>query len=324
MLPRSLYAYIWRTSRRWQIQIILLIGVISPLAMAPLELQRRIVDHAVGGHALWLLAVLGLAYLGVVLAQGGLKYVLNIAKGRVLEEITRDLRRRIIRRVHHEADEPPVDRGAAVSMLAAESEDVGGFASQSLSVPLLQLGTIFWVLGYLVWVEPQIAVLALFVYAPQFILVPRIQAGINRLSRQRTALVRRLGHDAALDETADAAERSRGQGHAGLLIQQIFRTRMLIYRRKFFLTFLGNFLDALGPIIVLMVGGYLVIEGRTEVSTLVVFISGFQRISDPWDQLVTFYRTISIARVAYAMIDEALGGRLPDPVPGEQGLPALG
>lgn len=32
---------------------------------------------------------------------------------------------------------------------------------------------------------------------------------------------------------------------------------MLIYLRKFSLTALGNFLDALGPLIVLMVGGYL-------------------------------------------------------------------
>ena len=83
---------------------------------------------------------------------------------------------------------------------------------------------------------------------------------------------------------------------------------MLIYRRKYFLTFLGNFLDAFGPIAVLVVGGYMVIRNQTDVSTLVVFISGFQKLADPWDQLVNFYRTVSNARVTYGLIADVLGG----------------
>jgi ABC-type bacteriocin/lantibiotic exporter with double-glycine peptidase domain len=81
---------------------------------------------------------------------------------------------------------------------------------------------------------------------------------------------------------------------------------VLIYRVKFFLTFFGNFIDAIGPLIILTLGGWLVIEGRTEISTLVVFISGFQRVADPWDQLLTFYRTTSNARVKYRLIADAL------------------
>jgi ABC-type bacteriocin/lantibiotic exporter with double-glycine peptidase domain len=81
---------------------------------------------------------------------------------------------------------------------------------------------------------------------------------------------------------------------------------MRIYYRKYLLTLIGNMLDALGPIIVLVFGGYLVLKGRTEVSTLVVFISGLQRVSDPWDQLVTFYRTASNAQVSYGLIIRGL------------------
>jgi ABC-type bacteriocin/lantibiotic exporter with double-glycine peptidase domain len=74
-------------------------------------------------------------------------------------------------------------------------------------------------------------------------------------------------------------------------------------------------LDALGPIIVLVVGGYLVIQGRTEVSTLVVFISGFQKLGDPWNELVTFYRTAANAQVAYALVAESLD----EPRPADRG-----
>lgn len=326
MLNPSLYAYIWRATRRDQLRICLLIALVTPLAMVPLELQRRIVDLAVGKSELWLLAVLGFAYLAVILIQGGLKYVLNLTKGRVLEIVTRDLRIRTLRRVQGQHGSTgtirhsAVEDGTIVSMLAAESEEIGGFASESLAVPLLQIGTIAWVVGYLIWVEPKIAVLAVFIYAPQAILVPRMQKVINRLARKRTSLIRKLGHQAIITNGFDDAGALKRQTHARILIQQIFRARIAIYRHKFFLTFLGNFLDSLGPIIVLVVGGYLVIRGQTDISTLVVFISGFQRLSDPWDQLVNFYRTVSNTRVTYDLVVRALS----DPLISTKPVPAGG
>ena len=88
----------------------------------------------------------------------------------------------------------------------------------------------------------------------------------------------------------------------------IFKLRMIIYRQKYFLTILGNFLNAFGILVILMVGGYMVIRGDTSVSTLVVFMSGFQKISDPWDQLVQFYRSVSIARVTFKLVADAIDG----------------
>ena len=46
MSARALYAYVWKTSRTQQIIVCVLTMVISPLPMAYLELQRRIVDDA--------------------------------------------------------------------------------------------------------------------------------------------------------------------------------------------------------------------------------------------------------------------------------------
>jgi ABC-type bacteriocin/lantibiotic exporter with double-glycine peptidase domain len=62
----------------------------------------------------------------------------------------------------------------------------------------------------------------------------------------------------------------------------------------------------MGSIIVLMVGGYLVIQGQTEVSTLVVFISGLAKIADPWDQLINVYRSVSNTAVMYDIIRRRL------------------
>jgi ABC-type bacteriocin/lantibiotic exporter with double-glycine peptidase domain len=89
-------------------------------------------------------------------------------------------------------------------------------------------------------------------------------------------------------------------------IQHAYDTRLRIYTIKYFLTFLGNFLDALGPLAIFMVGGWFVIARGTDVATLVVFISGFQKIAGPWDALIAFYRAASNAQIRYVLIREAV------------------
>ena len=71
-------------------------------------------------------------------------------------------------------------------------------------------------------------------------------------------------------------------------------------------------LDAVGPLIVLVVGGWFVIQGSVAVGTLVVFISGIQKVADPWDQLAGFYRTLSNAQVKYRLIADTLPEGRPD------------
>ncbi len=49
-------------------------------------------------------------------------------------------------------------------MLGVETEDISGFAGDALAVPMLSIGTILYVAGYLIWVEPAIAILAVVIY----------------------------------------------------------------------------------------------------------------------------------------------------------------
>lgn len=314
MLGKSIYAYVWRTSRVGQIKICLLVSLVALLIVAPLELQRRIVDIAVLNHELWLLMLLGFVYLVVLLIQGGLKYVLNLVKGRVLEEVIRDLRKRILSQKFKTSKSvelsrvDTMDSGTTVSMLMAESEAVGEFASASLSVPLLQIGTIVWVMAYLLWVQPLIAVLAILTYAPQVFLVPKIQRNINRLASRRIHIMRKLGRESVNFDHLTDSEQARLRTRTSLFVELVFKIRLIIYRQKFILTFLGNFLNSLGILIVLVVAGYMVIKGQTNVSTLVVFISGFQKIADPGDELINFYRSFSNARVTYRLVVDAIDG----------------
>lgn len=299
----DLYTYIWTESRSRQVWICVLTMVLAPLMMVPLELQRRIVNEALQQKNIALLAMLGGVYFGIVCLQGAIKFILNMLKGMAVEGIARDIRFRVLERVRGadgsgDGTGADLSPGTVVSMLADEAEDVSGFGGDAFGLPLLTGGTIVYVVGYLLWVQPAIAALALALYLPQALIVPITQSSINRLARIRIINVRHLGHIAAGITDPVIAVRMTGAS----IIHRIYGLRIGIYLRKYALAALGNFLDSLGAIAVLTVGGYLVIRGETQVGTLLVFISGLNKIADPWDEFVNFYRSVSNTAVAYEMI----------------------
>jgi ABC-type bacteriocin/lantibiotic exporter with double-glycine peptidase domain len=55
---------------------------------------------------------------------------------------------------------------------------------------------------------------------------------------------------------------------------------------------------------VLLVDGYLAIQGQTTLRTAVAFVVGFDRLSGPLRDLLEFYRVYQHARVQYQMITD--------------------
>ena len=89
-------------------------------------------------------------------------------------------------RIKKSQDVEHVDEGAVVSMLSSEVEKLGGFAGSAISGPLLAIGTLVFVLGYMFWVEPLVASIAIALYSPQFFIVPFFQSRMNRLSQKKS------------------------------------------------------------------------------------------------------------------------------------------
>jgi ABC-type multidrug transport system fused ATPase/permease subunit len=301
---RSLYAYIWETSRRQQIIICVLTMAISPLPMAYLELQRRIVDDALTSRNLHLLALLGVIYLGVISVKSGLKYALNMTKGMAVEHVARDIRKRVLTKASTRAGEDHTADITGATGFHAVGRNRGHEwicrrclrrpAAQRRDNPLCRGLPPVGAAGdrrvgnpHLFPADPDRAVYAAQDQPPGSAAHP-----VDALSRHLATL--------------RAHPRPSAQPIGWLYIDRLYRVRIWLYLRKFLISELGNFLASTGPLIVLTVGGYLVITGRTEVGTLVVFISGLQRISDPWDELVNFYRAVSNTTVLFAMIREKL------------------
>jgi ABC-type bacteriocin/lantibiotic exporter with double-glycine peptidase domain len=297
-LPDGLLRYVWQEGRWQQIRLCALAALVFPLTMAPLELQRRIVDRAIGDSDLRLLVLLGSVYFAVVLLQGGLKYLLRFYRGVISERAIRRLRQRLqaARAGRGAEDEGEGDgRGRTVSIVTAEVERVGGFFGEALSEPVLQLGIFVSILGYMLVVEPMIALVSLVFFVPQLIFVPLLQRLVNRRARRKVELVREVGE---LIVETPAARNSDYEDR----LQRIYRVRLQYYALKFLIKFLNNLLTHLAPLAVLMVGGWLVIQGDTTVGVVVAFITGFMRLADPSRELLAYYRLAAETSVQYRLI----------------------
>lgn len=296
-LPRGLYAYVMAASRRQQVPLVLLTLAIFPLTLAPIDLQRRLIDDAIGGRNPRLLLILAGLYLAAVLLQAGLKLVRNIYQERVAQGITRRLRRRIIEDGDGLAD------GTAQSILVAEAEKLGGFVGEAVAFPLLQAGIVVSVAGYMLAVDPAVAIVALGLFVPSIVAVALMQPRLDRLAGRKTEATRELG-DAALDDDRSEAAETR----LDRLVETIYGLRIRFAVVKFALKSFNNLLGHLGPLSILAIGGWLVLEGSTTVGTIVAFASGYQRMTDPARDLLNFYRRLSLMRVQYRMVREAAEG----------------
>ena len=289
-MPKLLYGYVVKASLPQQIPLCILTVMVFPLTLAPLELQRRIVDGAIEGGDVRLLAILGAIYLGAVVLMGLLKYIRNIYTEWVSEGVIRRLRHRIAG-----ADGVDADDGTRQAILAAEAENVGGFVAEAIAFPLLQIGIIVSVIGYMLFVEPLMAIVAIVFLIPPTIVVAVSQPFLDKLSGRKIEAVRGLG-EAALEKEGDDIRH---------LIGRIYVLRLRFARIKHAMKSINNLLAHLGPLSILLVGGWLAINGETEIGTIVAFISGYERMNGPARDMLNFYRRLSMMRVQYKLVYEA-------------------
>ena len=317
-MPESLYRYIWSINRRGQIKLILLTALVFPLSMVPLELQRRIIDDAVKDQDLRLLLWLCGGYLLLLLVQGGFKYLMHMQRGRTIQHARSHLRNAIYfcsytldpdeargREAKIEGDD-----GAVVSMLSSEVEKLGEFIGESISAPLLHGGTMVAILGYMIWVEPIVALIGMAVYSPQMIIIPLMQQRINACNREYAQQLRELGDFVVSEDESEKQERDMPEPF-GRLVRNMYFRKMHAEWLKYVMKFARNFINNLGPLSILLIGGWFVIQGRTELGTIVAFLSGFEKISGPWTELIKFYREVSNSRMKYRLMIDAFPA-LPD------------
>lgn len=313
-MVKALYRYIWKISARDQIFLSLMSAAVFALELVPLELQRRIVNGAVHHQDFNLILKLCSVYLVVALMHGGLKLVTNVYRGSVSEATNKDLRLQMEPVMARElaSHQSLREEGVRISMIVSEVEAVGGFAGSSFSEPVLNAGILLSVFGYMLYMEPWMAAIALVMFCPQLLFIPTLQEAINRRTERRIQTLRALSAD-ILHQASDPSL-GNGQGRFRRRISFVYALNVQIFVRKFGINFLMNLLYTLGVIGILGVGGWMVLEGRTEVGTIVAFLSGLNRMNSPWRDLMTWLREVTNAGTKYRLIVEQLKGTIADPL----------
>ncbi len=310
-MPRSVYRYIFRISFWHQMVVITLTLLLLPLAPIPLELQRRLLDDAIANGDTDLLIRLSVYYLIALLVAAGLKMAMRIQRELISARIVHSLRSSVYYCIYtvippkkHRVtarQEDLVNEGAVVSMLASEVEKLGGFSGSAISGPLLQVGTLVVVLGYMFWIEPVVASIALALYSPQLFVVPIFQARMNRLAGEKAIEVRNLGSFIVNHDEDDLQSKPPPAPFIRITDKILqLRTRFLLTKNT--MKTINNLLISLGPFGVIAYGGWMAINGQIEVGVILAFVSGLERLGAPIRDLIGSYSQITDAIMRYEIL----------------------
>jgi ABC-type bacteriocin/lantibiotic exporter with double-glycine peptidase domain len=298
-MPAKLYRYVIDSTGPHQLALLALTVVVFLLEVVPLELQRRIVNDAVKQRAFRQIILLCAIYAGVTLFHGSIKLGLNVYRGWVAQRATLDLRRRVRALESSLVDSPEAEeRGIEISMIVAEAEPVGLFVASAVSEPLLQAGILATVFAYMVHVDVIMALIAAAIFIPQFAFVPLMQGAINRRTKSGISILRVLSASLTSPESG-GGERQRQDSTR---IDRLFSLNMGILKLKYFMNFLMNYCTHLQVIAALLYGGWLVVNDQLAIGGVVAFISGVTRLTDPWGDLVNYFRDISVTTVKYRLL----------------------
>ncbi len=318
----SIYRYILNHSRNDQIGLILLSLISLPIVYITLELPKKIINMLEGidipesilGYPvdqISYLMLLSSAFLLAVLVNGGIKYFINVYRGalgeRLLWRFRYELYERILRfPVPHFKR---VSQGELIPMITAETEPLGEFIGESYALPVFQGGILFTYVFFIFQQDLYLGIAAIALYPFQLYVIPKLQKRVNELAKERVTMVRslsgRIGETiAGINEvhTNDTSHYERAQiGHR---LGIIYRIRFAIYRRKFFIKFLNNFIAQLTPFLFYSAGGYFVLRGDLSIGSLVAVLVAYKDLAGPWKELLRYYQRKEDIKVKYTQVIE--------------------
>src|SRR5207248_5117921 len=152
-------------------------------------------------------------------------------------------------------------------------------------------------------------VAAIALYPVQGYVIPKLQFKVNQLAKQRVRTMRQVA-DRVQESSAGIIEIQANDTvklqltDFAHILGRIYDIRFEIYRRKFFVKFLNNFIAQLTPFFFYSIGGYLVIGGSLSFGALVAVLAAYKDLASPWKELLDFYQQKEDSRIKYEQIVE--------------------
>jgi ABC-type multidrug transport system fused ATPase/permease subunit len=332
----SIFKFIIRFSMKQQVTVLMITMFSLPFYYLSLEIPKKIINRALGtvegdtpGGAMGtniqpfdffgidlfeldrlplLFAFCGL-YFALVLINGAFKYYINVYKGLIGERMLRRLRYQLYARIlrfplpHFRR----VSQGELIPMITSEVEPLGGFIGDAFSLPLYQGGLLVTALIFIMVQDWKLGLMALVFYPVQGFVIPKLQRRVNMLGKARVKAVRKLAE--RIGETVSGALEVHANDTSqfeladfSYRLGNIFHIRFEIYRKKFFVKFLNNFINQLTPLLFFSIGGYMVIQGELSIGALVAVMGAQKDIASPWKELLNYYQIQNDAKIKYEQV----------------------
>ncbi|MEM7520124.1 MAG: ABC transporter transmembrane domain-containing protein [Pseudomonadota bacterium] len=322
-MERSIFAFIWKYSKRDQLMLLAFTLFTFPFLYATLELPKRIINDAIGAETgiisvfdrelsqVQFLMALCFGYLGAVLVHGLLKMRLNTMKGVLAERLLRRFRYQLVGRMMRfpRSYFQNTSQGELVSMVTSEAEPMGGLMGDAVAQPVFQAGQMLIIVVFLFLQSVWFGLAGVALIPLQAWLIPRLQAQINLLNKERIKEVRKLAGE--IGETAAGITDLRTNGGWRYRLAaftdrlgRLFEVRFRIYQKKFFMKFINNFITQLTPFFFYAVGGYLAIRGEITVGALVAALAAYKDLSSPWKELLAYYNQTQDMSLRWEIVTE--------------------
>lgn len=311
LYQRSLFSWVLTSNLKLQGILLAIIVVTVAIRVLPLEMQKKIINEAIGEQKVQLLFMYCAYYLAAVVSSSALKFAINALQAKIGQEALAEMRKKLYA---HILTLPigffrKASPGMIVSSLVTEVANAGDFIGQAIAVPVTNILTLLAFAGYLFYLNPLLAGLSMVLYPLALIFVPMMQKRSNDANRERVDTGRKMS--TMIGEAVSGIHEIHGNAsfkHENARFADItdkqYKVRLRWTLWKFAIKNSNNFFQSLGPFVLFLVGGWLAIHGRFDLGALVAFLSANEKLYDPWKELMDFYQSWQDAKVSYNRVME--------------------
>ena len=250
-------------------------------------------------------------FLALVLINGAFKYNINTLKGQLGERMLRRFRYSLYQLLLRFPASyfQKTSSAQIIPMITVECEQLGGFIGDAFVQPVFQGGQLLTMIFFMFMQDPLLGIAAIALYPVQGYVIPKLQAKVNLLNKRRVRTIRQVAD--RVQESAAGIVEIHANDTVKLQLTDfahvlglIYDIRFEVFKRKFFVKFLNNFLGQLTPFFFFSLGGYLVIQGSLSFGSLVAILAAYKDVASPWKELLDFYQIRENSRITYEQIIE--------------------
>ncbi len=306
---RSLFYWILRRHRSMQLFLLLIIIVSLFFKVFPLEMQKRIINEAIYLKELQLLYLYCGLYIGAVTIAGLMKYGMNVLQVYIGQKILVEMREELYQ---HVLQLPlqfyrKMQAGTVISAMTAELNAIGFFLGGAIAIPITSVLTFIVFIGFMFNLNPLLALLSMGIYPFELVVLPYLQKKYNKLNNKRVKTTRSMAN--VVNESISGIHEIHGntsyeleEKKLGSFIKELHALMNKLFIVKYGIKFANNLFQSLGPFILFIVGGYLAINGEFTLGALVAFLSAYEKVYDPWKELIEYYQSYQDAKIRYKQI----------------------